>query len=85
MSGYEGLNRIADEATRAAVKRLFDRVNALETKVTALEAAALQNTANPMDAGGQRLSNLAAPTADSDAVTKSYLREVLQTEAARIT
>lgn len=71
--GYPGLSLIADAPTQKVVKSLFDLVAQLQSRVATLEASTVKNTA-ALDANGQRIQDVADPTADTDAVTRGYLR-----------
>lgn len=84
MSGYAGLGRITDPATQAVAKQLFDLINALTTRVAALEADALQSGA-AISANGERLTNVADPQATQDAVTLAYLRAYVASQVASVT
>lgn len=79
MAGYAYLNTIPDEATRRVVKDLMDEINRLRQQVAALETTAVRNT-TAIDANGQRVTNLATPTQESDAVTVAFLRAYVQAQ-----
>jgi hypothetical protein len=79
MAGYPYVSQIQDPAARNAVKNVFDQLTALQGRILALEQSAVLNTTT-LDAKGQRLTNLATPTAGSDAVTVTYLQQFVQAQ-----
>lgn len=79
MAGYPHLLGVTDPATQKALKKAFDDIRALQTQLAELRSAAVVNSAT-LNANGQRLSNLGAPTQESDAVTVSFLRQYVQAQ-----
>ncbi|SRR6266508_3021455 len=77
MGGYNFLLRITDSNIRNAIKALTDRVNTLET-----QAASIGQLTEPLDenlnAANHRLTAVANPTADTDAVTLRYLKTYVE-------
>lgn len=75
---YPLLPQIADVATRELSRLVLDRLNSLEGRAsdTAPRRAILDN-------GGYRIVNLAAPTADGDAVTRKYADDTYGAKAIR--
>lgn len=84
MAGYPGLMKISDPAVRQAVQALTDRVAALETRLATLESTAL-TTGATVDVGGQRIANVAAPSASTDAVNYSTLINYVQGQIKGLT
>jgi hypothetical protein len=80
MAGYPGLTKIEDATTRDVCKKLYDLVGALTTRITTLEAAALTKSTS-IDAGGLRLTSLADPAGEQDAVTVHHLRAYVEAQA----
>ncbi len=78
MAGYPGMARVGDADTRKVVKTLFDLIQQLQTRVQALEAAALQRS-GVVDAGGQRVSNVGDATGGTDAVNLNQVRRLIDT------
>ncbi len=74
---YAFLNRITDQWVRSAVKLLMDRITTLETQITALGTVTAPLDAN-LDAANHRLTAIANPTADQDAVTLRYLKTYVE-------
>lgn len=81
MSGYQGLGRIKDPPTQAVCKSLFDLTAQLQRRLVVIEETALLQ-GSAYDAKGERLSNLDAPVAASDAVTLEYLRAFVEARFA---
>jgi hypothetical protein len=79
MAGYQGLNSITDPSVREVVKGLFDEINALKRKVADLQSTAMVNSAT-IQANGQRLTGLALPAAETDAVSVAFLRQYVQAQ-----
>ncbi len=73
MGGYNFLTQIRDRSVRDALKSLIDRVNMLET-----QAATIGTLTKPLDtnlnAANHRLTAIANPTADTDAVNYITLK-----------
>ena len=76
MAGQPYVNQVGDRATQQALRAAWDTITALETRLAALEASALQTSG--LNAAGQRLTNLGSPQAGTDAVTLAYLRSYTQ-------
>jgi hypothetical protein len=74
---YALLSRIRDPILRDALKLVQDRITALETQITALGTLTAPLTTN-LDAASHRLTALANPTADQDAVTLRYLKTFVE-------
>lgn len=68
-ASYTGLSRVTDEAVRAALKVLMDRVSTLE--------AALQTPDQGLNGNNVPVKNVADPRSDTDAVNLGYLRRLL--------
>src|SRR3989304_6494040 len=81
MAGYQGLGPIKGPPTQAVCKSLFDLTAQLQRRLVVIEETALLQ-GSAYDAKGERLSNLDAPVAASDAVTLEYLRAFVE---ARVT
>lgn len=73
MAGFAYTGQITDPNAKKAIINALDLIAALRQQVTALQAAALVNSAT-IDAGGQRLADLGAPSAGTDAATVDYVR-----------
>ena len=73
MAGYPYVEQVQDPAAKKALRDAFDKITTLQARVAALEEASLQ-TGSPVNAGGQRLTNVADPKALQDAVTVAFLR-----------
>ena len=85
MAGYPGLGRVGDPATNAVCKVLFDLGGQLQRRITTLEKQALQLSTiapTPLDVAGKRITDLANPSAGSDAVNLSYLRAYVGAQLA---
>jgi len=80
MAGYSYLSQVQDRAAQAALKAAFDQINALQTQLTQLQAQMLAKSASGIDCGSQRLTNVAPPTSDSDAVTVAVVRQLIRAE-----
>ncbi len=74
---YAFLTQIRDRAIRDAVKLALDRITALEAQLTALGTVTAPLETN-LDAAGHKLTALANPTADQDAVTLRYLKTYVE-------
>lgn len=81
MAGHSYTSQIQDPAAQRAILDLQGQIKALTTRVVALETNALLTTAT-LDAKGQRLTNLATPTADTDAINLSTLRAYVAAQGA---
>ena len=79
MAGYPYLSQVQDPAAVKALKAAFDQIAALQTRLTALEAAAVTRDTT-VDAGGLRVSSVATPTAETDAVTVGFMRQYVQAQ-----
>lgn len=83
MAGHAYINQVQDPNAQKALLDLQGQVKALVTRVQLLETNALQTTATAgISAQGQRLTNVASPTADTDAVNVSYLRAYVAAQGA---
>lgn len=76
-----GITQIQDPATRTAIKALLDQFQALQARVATLEAAAVRYGTQTIDAHGLRVSNVAAPQASTDVVTRGFLEQYVQAQA----
>src|ERR1041384_5336421 len=72
-AGYSYLTKIADPTLRAAIKIILDRLGPVEQAAQAIGAVSKPLDAH-LDAGTNRLMNVADPTDNQDAVTKNYLQ-----------
>jgi hypothetical protein len=70
---YPFLSRINDEATRSALRLAADRISRLEAQLAQLSATVLK-TGSPVNAYGQRISNVGDPQSPSDAVNVSAMQ-----------
>jgi len=77
MAGHPYVSQIQDDAAAKAVGKAFADISALQTRVAALEAAALRNT-GAIACNGQRLTNVGTPDAESDAATVAFVRAYVQ-------
>jgi hypothetical protein len=77
MGGYNFLTRITDANIRNAIKALTDRVNTLETQAASIGTLTGPLTAN-LDAGSHKLTAVANPTADADAVNLITLKRYVE-------
>lgn len=73
MAGYNYLTQIRDRATRDTLKGLTDRVNALERSADTI-GTVTEPLTDDLNAGSHRLTRVAPPTADTDAVTLRFLK-----------
>jgi hypothetical protein len=73
MAGHAYVNQVQDPAAQKAILNALGLITQLTTRIVALEAAALQNTAT-IDAKDQRIVNVAPPSADADVVNLATLR-----------
>lgn len=84
---YTGLLSVKDPTTRRVLKVMMDRLNTLEGQVVDL-GRVTQPLATPMDAGTQRITTLADPTAEADAVNfrtlKRYVAAAIALNAAPV-
>ena len=74
---YAFWSQIRDRPTRDAFKIALDRIAALEAQVLAIGTLTAPLTTN-LDAASHRLTSLANPTADQDAVTLRYLKTFVE-------
>ncbi len=77
MGGYNFLTQIRDRAVRDAIKVLTDRVNQLETQADSIGQLTAPLAAN-LDAANHRLTAVANPTADTDAVNYITLKRYVE-------
>jgi hypothetical protein len=73
MGGYNYLAQIRDSIVRNALKILTDRVTALETQAADI-GTLTKPLAMDLDAGSHKLTKVAPPTLDTDAVNLRYLK-----------
>ncbi|HET9258257.1 MAG TPA: hypothetical protein VFO16_24090 [Pseudonocardiaceae bacterium] len=76
---YTGLNQIPDSGTRRTVKLLMDRIAQLEQQLTATQGRVSKPLDSHLDANNQKLQNLAAPSAPTDAVHLKSMQEYVAT------
>lgn len=76
-SNYAFLAGIKDPQTKAAVKAILDRVANVE-KLSGGIGSVTAPLTDHLDSGGNRLTNLAAPAAKTDAVTLDYMQKYLE-------
>jgi hypothetical protein len=79
MAGYPYVGRVTDPAAMQALKAAFDQIADLRRQITALQAAALQNTTD-LNANNHRVTNLATPQAGGDAVTLTFLTQYVEAQ-----
>lgn len=79
MAGFPYLSQIADHATAKALGSVMSDVAALKRRMDTLEAEALRNTGD-LNVNGKRITNLATPTTESDAVTVAFMRQFVQAQ-----
>lgn len=78
MAGYAGLTRVTDANVRACLKTLFDLIDQQKVRIAALERTALQRgSSTTIDAGGQRVSNVADGASAGDAATVGQVRQLV--------
>lgn len=65
--GFPGLDRIQDTSLQLALRALWDTVSHLKGR-----GGATISLEGPLNVGGNRVTNVADPTADTDVVTKGY-------------
>lgn len=80
---YPGLSTVPDQATRQVIKLTMDRLGNLEQQILGLGALTKPLTAN-LDAAGKLVQNLAAPSADADAVNYLTLKQYVASAIANI-
>lgn len=83
MAGYPHLSKVQDPAAYAALKSAFDQIAALKTEITDLRTQVLLKpslSAQGVDVGGLRLTNLATPTGEADALTVGFARQLIRAE-----
>lgn len=66
------IGRVQDAGAQTVLRALLQRVDALTTRVATLEAA--RTSGGSLNAGGQRVTGVASPQSDSDAVNLATLR-----------
>jgi hypothetical protein len=81
MAGHSYVSQIPDPATQRALLDALGQIKALTARVATLEATTVTTTAS-LDAKNQRVINVAAPTADTDAVNLSTLRAYVAAQGA---
>lgn len=83
MAGYSYLSRVQDPAAQAALKSAFDQIAKLTADLAALRAQTLTVptlSEQGINLNGVRLTNLGTPTADSDALTVGFARQLIRAE-----
>lgn len=83
MAGYPHLSKIPDPATQAALKNAFDQINQLKQELITLQAQVLLKptlTAEGINIGGIRLTNVANPTSETDALNVGFARQLIQAQ-----
>ena len=68
------LSKLQDANMRSGLRGLVDRLVAMESKVSTLDATVLK-TGSPVDAYDQRIKNVGDPQRNTDAVNLGYLRK----------
>lgn len=73
MAGYPYIGQVTDPNAQKALKAAMDLIASLTSRVAALEATAVRNSAN-LDANSQRIVSLASPASDTDAANAGYVK-----------
>lgn len=79
MAGYNYIGQVQDPAAQRALRDLASRVAALTTRVETIESTAIFNTVT-INANNQRITSVAAPAAETDAVTVTFLRQYIDAQ-----
>jgi hypothetical protein len=74
---YPGLESVQDATLRSVLKNVFDMVGALQQQATGIGAVSKPLDTH-LDAGTNRLTNVANPVADQDAVTLVHLKRYVE-------